>query len=727
MWVVSGNKGEATRIPALIMPELLFEKNVSLNRLHDSGSEEIFNAWDNKDVELSLTSFEKNVSEGVFFMSRDPARDYARLVRAYQNKMLMVEDLNMGCRKVLKALKEVESNLVPQKQVSLPFSELARRLSLEQAIRFFHKKDRFFLPTDLTNVKGCVWSDVGEKATAVFSNLLQFHIPVVDSLEPGVSHVLWMVDGQSLNDSIIENSIRKIRNHHPNAKVAIVMVSSDDFFKFRSLPRGVDAVFSGTSDYTMVWESLAQAVAGGLSIRFSPTHEIRFSGIKQYSRSFQKTRLKFGIPEEVAMHRDSLLKIDSIMAEAINSEATPGGQILVARDGIVVWNKNYGYHTYREKTSVESHHLYDLASVTKITATIPSLMKLYEKGLWNLKDTLGLFFHQTDTTEKSGITMRELLLHESGLSSFIPFYQKTIDKDKLKGNLFGRRYSWLYNIKLDDYIYLNRTVRYRNDVFQKNRDEDFNIPVAQNYFMNKHYLDSIMLQVIESPMRTRHRYLYSDLGFYFLGQMVSRLTGKNLDQFASSVFYKPMGMHRTSFLPALEFPIEEIVPTEQDNAFRRQLIHGWVHDPGAAMMGGVAGHAGLFSNAVDMAKMMEMYLENGTYGGERYLMEKTIDYFTSSHSENNRRGFGFDKPETDTTKISPASLYVSPRSFGHSGFTGTFVWADPETELVYVFLSNRVHPHQYNKKLIRENFRTRIQGVIYRAIITPEELSLRSE
>lgn len=727
LWVLSGHRGEALRIPAIMMPEIIFEKHVSLKTLHDSGSKEVFNSWDKKKVESLPASFEKSVSDGVLFLSENPARDHARLMRAYQNKMLEEEDLNEGCRKVLRILKEVQSNLVAQKQVSVRFSELARRMALEKGIRFFHKNDRLFFPSDLTNVKGRIWSNAGEKATSVFTNLLQYHIPVVDSADPGVSHVLWVINGQSLSDSIVEANVREIRNHHPGAKVAMVIASPGDYFKVRSFPGGVDAVYCGTSDYPMVWEFLAQAVAGGLNIRFSPTYETLFSGIKQYSRSFRKTRLKFGIPEEVAMHRDSLLKIDSIMAEAIRTEATPGGQVLVARDGIVVWNRNYGHHTYREKNSVESHHLYDIASVTKITATIPSLMKLYEQGLWTMDDTLGLFFPQTDTTEKSGISMRELFLHESGLSSFIPFYQNTIDKDKLNGSLFGRRYSWLYNIKLDDYIYLNRTVRYRKDVFQKTGDETFNIPVSQNYFMNKHYLDSIMLQVIESPMRTRHRYLYSDLGFYFLGQMVSRLTGSPMDQFASSVFYAPMGMHRTSFLPALEFPKEEIVPTEQDKAFRKQLIHGWVHDPGAAMMGGVAGHAGLFSNATDMAKMMEMYLENGTYGGEQYLDENTIDYFTKRHSKNNRRGYGFDKPETDTTKISPASLYVSPRSFGHSGFTGTLVWADPETELVYVFLSNRVHPHQYNKKLIRENFRTRIQDVIYKAIITPEEFSVRPE
>jgi CubicO group peptidase (beta-lactamase class C family) len=721
LWVLSGNNGEALRIPALMMPHLLFEKNEPLSRLQNHSSKETFNSWIKKDVESSLASFENKVADGVVFLSNDPAADHSRLVRAYRNKMLMEEDLNQGCRKVLKALREVKSVYVREKQTSLPLSKLARWLSFEQGIRFFHKSNQPFLPADLTDVTAGIWSDTGDESTHVFTNMLKFHIPVVDSDTMEISHAFWLADGDLLTDSLVKAGIEKIRNHHPNAKVAIITASPGEYFKTRAFPEGVDALFCGTSDYPIVWKFLAQGVAGGLNIRYTPTHETWFSGIKQFTRDLQQTRLKFGIPGEVAMHGDSLLKIDSIMAEAIRSKATPGGQVLVARDGVIVWNKNYGYHTYDKKRSVESQHLYDIASVTKIAATIPSLMKLYEKGLWTMADSLVLFFPQTDTTEKSGITIKELLLHESGLSAFIPFYQNTIDKDKLNGGLFGRRYSWLYNIKLDNYIYLNRTVSYRKDVFQKTGDDVFNVPVAQNYFMNEFYLDSIMNQVIESPMRTRHRYLYSDLGFYFLGQMIPRLTGEFMDKYMDSNFYQPLGMHRSSFLPVRSFPLEEIVPTEQDKAFRKQLIHGWVHDPGAAMMGGVAGHAGLFANAVDMAKLMQMYLNKGTYGDFRYLDENTIEFFTSCHSENNRRGLGFDKPETDTTKMSPVSLYASPTSFGHSGFTGTLVWADPESELVYVFLSNRVHPHQYNKTLIQENFRTRIQDVIYRAIINPEK------
>jgi len=721
LWVLTGNSGEAIPIPAVNMPEFLFERNKPLKKRTAYQGNNIFSPWGEVVHPDTPFSFEEKISEGVFFLSEDPLEAHKMLVRAYRNKMLMEDDLNTGCKKILAVLKEVNCDFTPSDSVPKPISELARRQSFETGIRLFHKKDAGLLPRDLSGVKAGILSDVTEESTMAFKRLLNYHISVDGYEEKGVNFIFWLVDGLEISKSVIEKQLLEIRKNNPGAHIAMIMANPGHYFESNSLPNEVDALYSGTSDYPLVWNFLAQAVAGGLNIGYAKPSEYWFAAIKQNSGYISPTRLKFGIPEEVAMNRDSLIIIDSIMIEAIQEEATPGGQVLIARDGVVVWNRNYGYHTYDKKKEVEFHHLYDLASVTKITATLPSLMKLYEKELWEMDDTLGMFFPETDTTDKAGITLEELLLHEGGLSSYIPFYQKTIDRDKLKGSLFGRRYSWLYNIKLDEYIFMNRSVRYRKDVFQKSENDEFSIQVASDLFMNKHFLDSITLQVIESPVRTRHRYLYSDLGFFFLGQMVPRLTGQPMDEFADSVFYKPLGMQRTSFLPAGKFPSEEIVPTEMDKAFRKQLIHGWVHDPGAAMMGGVAGHAGLFSNAVDMAKLMQMYLNKGTYGGLRYLNENTIDFFTSSQSKNNRRGLGFDKPEPDTAKVSPASGYASLDSFGHSGFTGTFVWADPSSGLVYVFLSNRVHPNQYNKTLIEENIRTRIQDAAYKAIIKRDE------
>ncbi|WP_025007244.1 serine hydrolase domain-containing protein [Marinilabilia salmonicolor] len=723
LWVIAGNRGEAISIPAVKMPGQLFERSQALETLSDNSNKQIFSPWRVDNHTGLPVTFEKTVPKGIFFLSENPEDDFKKLVRAYKNNLLVEDDLDIGCKRILEKLQEVKCDFVPQDSVPESIAHLTRRQAFEQGVRFFNRRDIAFLPAGFTNIKAGIISDVKEEATFTFHQMIENHIPLTNNEVSDLNYIFWLADGSELNDSIIEHKLSIILEKYPEAQIAIIIADSGDYFKFHSLPDGVDALFTSTSDYLPVWDLLAQAVAGGLIIGHAQPHEDWLANVKQFSRKSSATRLKFGIPEEVAMYRDSLLYIDSIMTEAIRLEATPGAQVLIARDGVVVWSKNYGHHTYEKNREVESSDLYDVASVTKIMATIPALMHLYEKGKWKMEDTLGMYFPETDTTDKAGITLKELLLHESGLTSYIPFYQQTIDRDRLKGGLFGRRYSWLYNIKLDDYIYLNRTVRYRKDTFQKRPDEVFSIPVAHNFFMNRQYLDSMKLQVLESPLRTRHRYLYSDLGFFFLGQLVANLSGKTTDVFMDSVYYKPLGMYRTAFLPADKFPSEEIVPTEEDNAFRKQLIHGWVHDPGAAMMGGVAGHAGLFSNALDMARMMQMYLNKGTYGGKRYLEESTIDLYTTAHSAENRRGLGFDKPEPDTAKVSPASKFAALSSFGHSGFTGTLVWADPESGLVYVFLSNRIHPHQYNKTLIKENIRTRIQDAAYKAIIRRDETS----
>ncbi|RCW38700.1 serine hydrolase [Marinilabilia salmonicolor] len=725
LWVIAGNSGEGIAIPAMQMPDRLLERSQALEYISNPNHRGVFSSWKGEGHSELPTSFEKAVSQGVFFLSENPMKDIEKLARAYENKLLVEEELDQGCNKILEVLQQVRCDFFPADSVPESIAHLARRQVLEQGIRFFHRKEGPFLPARLSNVKVGLISDVGEKATQAFLRMAENHFPIQDEEDTSLDYVLWLTEEKEINDSLFRTRVSEIRRAFPDVHIALVMANSGHYFKAHSLPDGVEALFTATSDQLPVWDLLAQAVAGGLNLGNTRPHEEWLANVKHFSRAVPATRLKFGIPEEVAMSRDSLFRVDSVMAEAIKMEATPGAQVLIARDGVVVWNKNYGHHTYEKKQKVVSDHLYDVASVTKITATIPALMSMYERGMWQLEDTLGMYFPEADTTEKSGITMKELLLHESGLTSYIPFYQQTIDRERLKGGLFGRRYSWLYNIKLDDYIYLNRTVHYRKDIFQKKRDDLFSIPVARNFFMNRQYLDSMKLQVLESPMRRRHRYLYSDLGFFFLGQMVDRLSGKTMDLFMDSAFYKPLGMTRTAFLPAGRFPDKEIVPTEQDKAFRKQLIHGWVHDPGAAMMGGVAGHAGLFSNALDMARMMQMYLNKGTYGGMRYLEESTIELFTGCHNEENRRGLGFDKPEPDTAKVSPASEFASLSSFGHSGFTGTLVWADPESGLVYVFLSNRIYPHQYNKTLIKENIRTRIQDAAYKAIIKRDDEGLQ--
>lgn len=400
-----------------------------------------------------------------------------------------------------------------------------------------------------------------------------------------------------------------------------------------------------------------------------------------------KTRFKYSIPIEEGFNEQKLNYIDSIVFKGINEKAFPGCQVLVARKGNVIYNKSFGHFTYEKKTPVTNESIYDLASITKVTASVPNLMKLVGDGKVSIYNNLCDYLDYVDTTEYINMNLQRMLAHNAGLVSWIPFYRKTMSKGELKYNLYS-------NTQSDDYPNL----------------------VANGLYVRKEVEDSIRKWIVNHGIHEEQEYRYSDLGYYFYKDIIEKVTNTRLDVLSDSLFYKPLGAKTMTYNPCMKYDIDNVVPTENDMFYRKCLVQGTVHDPGAAMMGGVAGHAGLFSNANDLAKMFQMYLNKGEYGGERYLDSNVIKSFTSVQfpEEDNRRGAGFDKPSKD--EYGPTCTCVSDDSFGHSGFTGTLVWADPAKEIVYVFLSNRVYPDAENKKLIRMNVRTDIQEVIYHAI-----------
>lgn len=402
------------------------------------------------------------------------------------------------------------------------------------------------------------------------------------------------------------------------------------------------------------------------------------------------SRLGYSIPERVGISSKALRKVDSVMNVAISAGMTPGGQILVARDGMVVYNKNFGKMTYGEDgDKIQSEHIYDLASITKITATLPLLMQLSEQGEISFESTLGELIPELRDSNKNNLKLLDVLTHYARLTPWIPFYKKTIDDGT--------------NLPLEKY--------YKTEPTRK-----FNVQVADNIYMRTDYKDSIFGAIKESNLLPRLEYRYSDLPFLVLQRYLEDHYNTPLDELANDHFYASLGMNYTTFNPLEKFRKGMIVPTEVDDYFRQQTIQGYVHDMGAAMLGGVGGHAGLFSNANDLAKIMQMYLQKGYYGGLRYFSEETVKKFNSCYycDQNNRRGVGFDKPQLG--EVGPTCGCVSMMSFGHSGFTGTFTWVDPVYKLVYVFLSNRTYPTMLNRKLITEDIRSKIQGYIYDAI-----------
>ena len=424
----------------------------------------------------------------------------------------------------------------------------------------------------------------------------------------------------------------------------------------------------------------AQLIFGGVEAFATLTETYSEKYKKGMGSTIKNIRLKYTIPEEVGINSEDLKEIDRIVAEGINEKAAPGMVIFVAKEGKVIFNKAYGFHTYENKVKERVDDIFDLASITKTSATTLEVMRLYEKGELNLDTTISTYVASARNTDKQNIRVKEVMLHQAGFIPFIPFYNAIKPLD-----------------------------------FSRDSTEDFNIKVADNFYMKKDYYKDVMWkQMLNSPVKTEGKYVYSDLSMYFMKEITESITQQSLSSYVKQNFYDPLGLQTTGYNPRYKFPKLRIVPTEDDLTFRKTLLVGYVHDQGAAMVGGVAGHAGLFSNATDLGALYQMLLNKGTYGGERFFKASTVALFTTQQSDLSRRGLGFDRWDPDLTKKYPSEL-ASPQTFGHTGYTGTCVWVDPKENLVYILLSNRVNP-QVSNKLSELNIRPRIQDVIYRAI-----------
>jgi CubicO group peptidase (beta-lactamase class C family) len=424
----------------------------------------------------------------------------------------------------------------------------------------------------------------------------------------------------------------------------------------------------------------AQAIFGGVALTqklsrdISPSHKMGMGFLTA------KTRLQYTVPEDAGVSSASLFGIDNIANEAMLNQATPGCVVLVAKDGKVIFNKAYGYHTYSKTMPDKLTDIFDVASMTKISATTMEAMMLTDQGKLNVDSTVGYYLPLTRKTNKNDLRVREILEHQAGLIPDIPTF------DKIKPTDHTTDSSALFPTK-----------------------------VNENYYLRKDYFKDVMWpDMLNSPLRTRGQYVYSDLSMCFMQQIEETITATPLNVFVREQLYEPLGMQTAGFLPLYRFPADRIVPTEDDKKDRHALLDGYVHDPTAALMGGVAGHAGLFASANDLAILYQMMLNRGTYGGVEYIKPGTVDLFTAKQSDISRRGLGFDRWDPISDRRYPSQL-ASTETYGHTGFTGTCVWVDPKYNLVYIFLSNRVHPN-VSSKLSSLNIRPRIQDVVYQAI-----------
>jgi CubicO group peptidase (beta-lactamase class C family)/beta-glucosidase-like glycosyl hydrolase len=396
-------------------------------------------------------------------------------------------------------------------------------------------------------------------------------------------------------------------------------------------------------------------------------------------------RLKYALPEEVGIASEDLSKIADIFQAAIAQKATPGGQVLVAKEGKIIYSKNFGFHTYAKEQMVEKTDLYDVASITKTAATTLAAMRLQQDSIISMQATLG---EQMDLPKKATIkkiVLKDLFIHKSGLQRNMPIHTYLNNKGRPK--------------ECTPYLC-------------QQSSEEHSLKVAKDFYLNPTYLDSIKWKVSHLPRNYRYRrYLYSDVNFYLIHQLLEEKIKMNLDEYLRIHFYQPLGLRFCTYKPLERFPADVVVPTQDDKFWRKNLVRGYVHDEAAALMGGVGGNAGLFANAQDLAILFQMLLNGGEYGGQAFVKKETIDYFTTSN-HGNHRGLGFDKGLYSYT----TSKSASKQTYGHTGFSGTCVWVDPEEELIYIFLSNRIHPNPRNRKLKKMRVRQRIHQVIYDAV-----------
>lgn len=408
----------------------------------------------------------------------------------------------------------------------------------------------------------------------------------------------------------------------------------------------------------------------------------------EYGMDLAKSRVREVDPEYLGIDPGMLAKIDSVAKAGVAEQAYPGCQIIAAKDGDIFYNKAFGTTMYDGGEKVNQDHIYDIASITKVVATTLSLMKLTDEGKFDVEKTLVDYIPEiVDSTRYADMKIKDMLTHQARLQPWIPFYLKTIE------------------CEMPDFR-----------IYSVDSNAHYSQRVADNFYIIGSYQDSINNKILNTKLRRYKKYKYSDLGYYFLKQIIEKITNQKLEDYVAQNFYKPMSLKHTSYNPTRFFAKEQLVPTEYDSLWRKQLVQGDVHDMGAAMLGGVGGHAGIFSNSKDLTVIMQMLLNGGEYGGKKYISKKTIDLFTSCpNCPSNRRGIGFDKP-LPSLDGGPTCDRVSLASFGHTGFTGTMVWSDPAYGINYVFLSNRIFPTSENRKLIKLNIRTAIQEIIYDCI-----------
>ena len=661
--------------------------------------------------------------------------------KAIQDKELGWDEINLKCRRVLAAKywsglnkKQTLSagNLVPE--LNSPDVVLLKTKMIEASLTILENRHNL-IPLDCLDTLRIAAVSVGEISTTSFQKMLANYVKVdfynlpdkftevdVANLKKKLATYNLIISGiHSLYESKTRKSMQVgmlqkeaasnpygvtpdlelLVNFLATSKKSIIVYFSSPYalgeIKKLSTPDGLVMAYQND---TLVESLAAQQIFGGIGAHGKLPVDIGNYYKAGDGISIEKpVRLKYSIPEDAGISSETLnFHIDSIVNNAMDKRAFPGCNVLVAKDGKVIFHKAYGFHTFDRQTPEQKNDIYDLASVTKVGGGLPGILKLYDEGKIDLDKPVANYlpewrnrlFHRSD---KSDISVRELYAHQSGLVPYIGFWKETLKDGKPSPR-------W----------------------YLSNPDKIHTLFVAPGLYLDNSFSKKVNRKIRKTPLQTRGKYVYSDLPLVITPQIIQNISGTDFREYLYNNFYRPLGASELTYLPLEKFPLSRIVPTENDDYFRYQQLQGTVHDESSAVLGGISGNAGLFASANDLAKLMQMYLQMGTYGGKKYVSAATMTEFTRVQfpQDNNRRGLVFDKPLLHNDSLKPEDVYptraASPQSFGHSGFTGIFVWMDPKCELVYIFLSNRVYPTRHNNLISDLNVRTDILAAIYRGI-----------
>ncbi|MBR4266524.1 MAG: serine hydrolase [Bacteroidales bacterium] len=662
--------------------------------------------------ELELKAFEAGVD--VLLMPTDCKKAYDAMIEARNSGRITQEEIDRRCRKILLAKKKMGLDKYKPVSINNLYEDLnndgAKKLLrkiYENAITLVQNKSELLPVRNLAERKIAAVSISKDGSVTDFERTLQkytdvkvFSIsktaeqPAYDQLYNNLSDYDLVIVGfhdsgsypSTFGMSAISTAfVDKLCN---SKKVIVDLFNSPlGINRFKNYKK-ISSIVVSYDDSELAREISAQMIFGGLPFLGKlpvDVNETYKEGLQYKTESF---RLGYVEPRDVEAKTDYLCQIDSFLNDCISKHAFPGCQVLAAKDGKVFFCKEYGNFTYDDSHPVSFDDLYDLASVTKVISTTPALMRLYDEGKFSPYKTFGTYLPTAQSTNKNSILIKDILLHQAKLQPWVAVSKLAWVNGNFKSDIVSNEHSDYYDVQIDD-----------------------------NLFITKNYKDSVQKIVYRSKLYNTKKYLYSDLGFYLMQWLAEYQFGMRLDRFVEDSIYKPLGAKSLCYNP-LEHGISKvkIAPTCYDDLFRKHQIQGYVQDFGAALQGGVSGHAGLFSNANDLAKILQMYLNGGVYGGDRYLESSTIQLFTQKQKgESNRRGFGFDKNSANGE--GPASSLVSPLSYGHTGFSGTFVWADPQYNLLFIFLSNRIYPSLNNDKIKALAVRKKVQTLIYKAII----------